>query len=158
MPRATEYRKFKAEAEAWSDEARHIPVGGDTSSSCGSSPASSRGRSSSSSAVPLRPCHVPLVAAGHESTFLMDVSASAVSAGVRPGFIIPRVPVSRRVGQKDIPSLLSLQVKPPSGELGRGHGSSQGASSEAPPHQSKGDDYGKGGWDLVHSFNHLPVS
>ena len=116
-----EHRKRLAEAAAGSGEAVPVPRGRRSSSGssrASSASASGRGRSLSVSSPPSR---VPLVAAGHESTFLREASASAASAGVRRGFVIPKRPAPRSSSQRGVPSLMSLNVRP-TGELGRGHG------------------------------------
>ena len=119
--RMAEHRKRLAETAVGSGEAVPVPRGRRSSSGssrASSSSASGRGRSLSVSSPPSR---VPLVPAGHESTFLRDASAPADSAGVRRGFIIPKRPAPRSSSRRAVPSLMSLSVRP-TGELGRGHG------------------------------------
>ena len=120
--RAEAHRKAKAEQEHGTDVSVRVPIGGD-SSSPSVSPASRRG-SSASASFSASPSRVVLVPSGHEGTFKSLQSVpSAVSARGRPEFRIPRLPAHRRIGQKEIPSLMSLVVKPPLRRLGRGRGS-----------------------------------
>ena len=129
LSRARQHQKRLAEAAAGSGEARPVPRGrraSSGSSRASSSSASGRGRSLSASSPPSR---VPPVAAGHQSTFLTEASASAASARARRGFVIPKRPAPRSSSQRSVPSLMSLEVKP-TGEIGRGHGRPSGTSFE----------------------------